>query len=252
MAHAPSEPVENLRCDGGGPHRPRISCLTTGAEFAKIEHMFLQASLFGSDEPCFDPSFSTAGRSALSAASWVEYVPGWLDGADSLFDDLMDRIDLRQRTAIPMYDRLVDEPRLTAWWNESESLEAPLPVLTDARWALADRYDRHFDSIGYNLYRDQHDAVAWHADRHRHHVADPVVAILSVGESRPFQMRRNGDPEHGEVGGASLTWGLGHGDLLVMGGACQHEWQHCVPRRRRPTGPRLSITFRHDARWDRT
>ena len=213
-----------------------------------IEHMFRQASLFGSDEPCFDPSFSSASRSALSGSSWIEYVPGWLDGADSLFDDLMDRLDFRQRTGIPMYDRLVDEPRLTAWWNEAESSESPLPVLADARWALAERYDRHFDSIGFNLYRNQHDSVAWHADRHRHRVTDPVVAILSVGESRPFQMRRNRDPEHGEDGGASLTWGLGHGDLLVMGGACQHEWQHCVPKRRRHVGPRLSITFRHDAR----
>jgi alkylated DNA repair dioxygenase AlkB len=227
---------------------PKLVVLTNEAIFARIEHMFRQASLFGSDEPCFDPSFSSASRSALSGSSWIEYVPGWLSGADSLFDDLMDRLDFTQRTGVPMYDRLVDEPRLTSWWSEAESDEIALPVLADARWALADRYDRHFDSIGFNLYRDRNDSVAWHADRHRHHVTDPVVAILSVGESRPFQMRRKRDPEHGEVGGASLTWGLGHGDLLVMGGACQHEWQHCVPKRRRPTGPRLSITFRHHAR----
>ena len=209
--------------------------------------MFRQASLFGSDEPCFDPLFSSAARSALSGASWIEYVPGWLDGADSLFDDLVDRLDFTQRTGISMYDRLVDEPRLTSWWNEVESIEAPTQVVGDMRWALEDRYSRHFDSIGFNLYRDQHDSVAWHADRHRHRVTDPVVAILSVGESRPFQMRRRRDAEHGEGGGASLTWGLGHGDLFVMGGACQHEWQHCVPKRRRAAGPRMSITFRHDA-----
>jgi alkylated DNA repair dioxygenase AlkB len=222
--------------------------LTVDRDFAMIEHMFRQASLFGSDEPEFDASFSSAARSALSGSSWVEYAPGWMRGADSLFDDLMDTLEFRQRTDVPMYDRLVDEPRLTAWWSEADSDRAPLSILSDVRWALADRYGRHFDSIGFNLYRDQHDSVAWHADRHRHRVADPVVAILSVGESRPFQMRRNRDPEHGEGGGASLTWGLGHGDLFVMGGACQHEWQHCVPKRRRPTGPRLSITFRHEAR----
>ncbi|MFK7916908.1 MAG: alpha-ketoglutarate-dependent dioxygenase AlkB [Ilumatobacter sp.] len=210
--------------------------------------MFRQASLFGSQEPSFDSSFTTASRSALSAASWVEYVPGWLSGSDALFDELVDRLDFQQRIGIPMYDRLVDEPRLTSWWSELQSIEAPLPVLSDAKWALEHRYSRHFDSIGFNLYRDQHDSVAWHGDRHRKVVTDPVVAILSVGESRPFQMRRNRDAEHGEEGGASLTWGLGHGDLLVMGGACQHEWQHAVPKRRKAMGPRLSITFRHDAR----
>ena len=208
--------------------------------------MFRQASLFGSDDPFFDDSFASCSRSALSGASWIEYGPGWLGGADALFDDLTDRIDFRQRTGIPMYDRLVDEPRLTSWWNEAESARVPVPILDDIRWALGDRYNCHFDSIGFNLYRDHTDSVAWHADRHRKVVTDPVVAIVSVGESRPFQMRRHSDA--GDSPGASLTWGLGHGDLFVMGGASQHEWQHCVPKRRRPTGPRLSITFRHDAR----
>lgn len=203
--------------------------------------MFRQASLFGSAEPEFDPTFAEASRSALGGTSWIEYVPGWLTGSDSLFDDLMDRLDFGQRTGIPMYDRLVDEPRLTAWWHEEDGEPIALPILDDMRMALEDEHGRHFDSIGFNLYRDQNDSVAWHADRHRHHVTDPVIAILSVGESRPFQMRRN-------EGGASLTWGLGQGDLFVMGGGCQHEWQHTVPKRRRHAGPRLSITFRHDAR----
>ncbi len=219
--------------------------MTEPGIFASIEHVFRQASLFGSDEPHFDESFASASRSALSGASWVEYVPGWLGGADLLFDDLMDCLDLQQRTGIPMYDKLVDEPRLTSWWNEADADQVPLPVLADIRWALTERYGRHFDSIGFNLYRNQHDSVAWHSDRHRNVVTDPVVAILSVGESRPFQMRQQ--PVEGGAG-ASLTWGLGHGDLFVMGGACQHEWQHAVPKRRRPSGPRLSITFRHDAR----
>lgn len=227
---------------------PRVNspCDLTGqCEFATIEQMFRQVSLFGSDEPFFDDAFSASARSALSGGSWIEYTPGWMGGADSLFDDLMERLDFEQRTGIPMYDRLVDEPRLTSWWNEAESEVVALPILDDVRWALGERFGCHFDSIGFNLYRDQRDSVAWHADRHRAVVTEPVVAILSVGESRPFQMRRNAESGGS---GASLTWGLGHGDLFVMGGACQHEWQHCVPKRRRPTGPRLSITFRHDAR----
>ena len=199
--------------------------------------MFRQASLFGSADPVFDDTFADTARSALGGTSWIEYTPGWLLGSDSLFDDLMDRLDFRQRTDVPMYDRLVDEPRLTAWWNEADGRAEPLPILGDVRAALSAEHDRHFDSIGFNLYRDQNDSVAWHADRHRHHVIDPIVAIVSVGQSRPFQMRQNG-------GGASLTWGLGDGDLFVMGGACQHDWEHCVPKVRTTTGPRLSITFR--------
>ena len=203
--------------------------------------MFRQASLFGSADPAADATFAGAARSALSGASWVEYVPGWLAGADALFDAVLERIELRQRTAIPMYDSVVDEPRLTSWWHEADGDPEPLPILAELRWMLVERYHRPFDSIGFNLYRDGSDSVAWHGDRHRHHVTDPVVAILSVGAPRPLRLRR-------VEGGQSLAWSLGDGDLFVMGGACQHEWQHCVPKLRRHVGPRLSITYRHDTR----
>ncbi|MFZ4719542.1 MAG: alpha-ketoglutarate-dependent dioxygenase AlkB, partial [Ilumatobacteraceae bacterium] len=79
---------------------------------------------------------------------------------------------------------------------------------------------------------------AWHADRERFHLENPVVAIVSTGTQRQFQMRPKG-------GGPSRSWQLGPGDLLVMGGACQHQWEHCVPKRAGVHGPRLSIMFRH-------
>jgi alkylated DNA repair dioxygenase AlkB len=82
--------------------------------------------------------------------------------------------------------------------------------------------------------------VAWHGDRHRLTVDDPVVAIVSVGEPRPFRLRPRG-------GGPSRSFDLGHGDLFVMGGACQHDWEHSVPKVRQ-AGPRISITYRHGAR----
>ena len=38
--------------------------------------------------------------------------------------------------------------------------------------------------------------------------------------------------------------GLGHGDLVVMGGRCQTEWRHSVPKQTTPAGPRISVNFR--------
>ncbi len=202
--------------------------------------MFRQPSLFGACEPAADPAFGGAERLDLDDRSWVEFVPGWLDGADRLFDDVVAAVELRQRTAIPMYDSLVVEPRLTGGWRAERGPE-PVELLADLRRLVSERYDRSFDSIGFNLYRDGLDSVAWHGDRHRHRVVNPVVAILSVGAARPLKLRPRG-------GGASHSWDLGGGDLFVMGGACQHDWEHCVPKIRRAVGPRLSITFRHDTR----
>ncbi|NND75177.1 MAG: alpha-ketoglutarate-dependent dioxygenase AlkB [Ilumatobacter sp.] len=208
----------------------------------KIEHVFLQGSLFGVCDPAVDERFAEARRVDLDDRSWVEFVPGWLVGADAVFDELLDRLELRQRTNIPMYDSLVDEPRLTASWRapaDGGPGDGPTTLLGDILRLLIDRYHRPFDSIGFNLYRDGNDSVAWHGDRHRHHVTDPVVAILSVGQARALRLRPRG-------GGPSHSWNLGGGDLFVMGGACQHEWEHSVPKLRRAVGPRLSITYRHD------
>ena len=69
----------------------------------------------------------------------------------------------------------------------------------------------------------------------------PSSPTVSVGAPRPFRLRPRG-------GGRSLSFDLGRGDLLVMGGSCQHEWEHTVPKVRGATGPRISITFRHGMR----
>ncbi|MEJ7721774.1 MAG: alpha-ketoglutarate-dependent dioxygenase AlkB [Ilumatobacteraceae bacterium] len=129
---------------------------------------------------------------------------------------------------------------LHGWWREDRGAAEPLPVLATMRAVLAERYGVALDSIGLNLYRDRHDSVAWHRDRHRRTVRQPVVAIVSVGDRRPFRLRPRG-------GGAPVAFELGHGDLFVMGGSCQHDWEHTVPKCTAGVGPRISITFRHGA-----
>jgi alkylated DNA repair dioxygenase AlkB len=205
--------------------------------------MFVQGSLFGCLAPEVDELFTGLRRVELDAATWIDLLPGWLGGADAVFDELYERLPWRQRRNVKMYDSFVDEPRLTAWWTEAGADVEPLPILARIRTVLSDHYDRRFDSIGFNLYRDGADSVAWHGDRHRHMVADPIVAIVSVGVPRPLKLRPRG-------GGSSHSWDLGSGDLFVMGGSCQHDWEHCVPKIRHAAGPRMSITFRHDAGWD--
>jgi alkylated DNA repair dioxygenase AlkB len=104
---------------------------------------------------------------------------------------------------------------------------------------LSERYAICFDSVWVNLYRDGRDSVAWHGDRNRHAMTRPMVATVSVGARRKFQLRRRGTSriEH------TLMPGLG--DLVVMGGECQNEWEHTVPKTASAVGARMSITIRH-------
>lgn len=194
-----------------------------------------QSSLFGDAQVGVDRSFADLGRRVLDQRCWVDFAPGWLSGADDTFAVLVETLDWQQRT-VTMYDRQLPEPRLTSWWTEQSGSE-PLAVLGAAREALSARYGVHFDTIGFNWYRDGHDSVAWHGDLRGPQLSEATIAIVSVGARRPFRLRPR-------AGGRSLSYELGHGDLLVMGGACQHQWQHSVPKVR-SAGPRISITFRH-------
>jgi alkylated DNA repair dioxygenase AlkB len=93
--------------------------------------------------------------------------------------------------------------------------------------------------VGFNLYRDGRDGVAWHGDRIRREVAEPVVPLLSLGAPRRLLVRPR-------AGGPSRAFLLGPGDLLVMGGRAQRTWQHSVPKVARAIGPRISVAYRHD------
>lgn len=196
-----------------------------------------QPSLFAAGPSLeVDASFASLTRLHLDGTSWVDHAPGWVSASDVLFEHIVERCRWRQRSR-RIYDGLAKEPRLTdAWSADSGDLLQP-PILEEIRSLLSTRYDRTFDSVGFNLYRGGRDSVAWHGDRIPPRIEDPIVALVSLGEPRRFLLRPKG-------GGASRAFALGRGDLLVTGGRTQRAWEHSVPKVAR-AGPRVSLGYRH-------
>jgi alkylated DNA repair dioxygenase AlkB len=192
----------------------------------------LQGSLFASGDIGVVESAPTE-RLDLDAGSWIDRTRGWLGGADELCELLVDVVAWRQGRRT-MYDREVDDPRLSCWLRDGDAL--PHPVLADARTALERRYARPFGNPGLNLYRDGDDSVAFHRDRELRRLDDTMVAILTLGARRPFLVRPHG-------GGRSRDLAAASGDLLVMGGRCQLDWEHGVPKVAR-ADVRLSVSWR--------
>jgi alkylated DNA repair dioxygenase AlkB len=188
--------------------------------------------------PAIDVSFDGLVRHELDATSWIDYCPGWLRGADGLFLSLLERGAWKQRER-RMYDGTVLEPRLTAGWSTDPGARGTPLALPSMCAALSERYDVLLDRVWVNLYRDGRDSVAWHPDRNGKVHRDPLVATVSLGARRKFRLRPRGG------GRIALVLEPGCGDLVVMGGACQHDWEHCVPKTARPVGPRMSVTIRH-------
>ena len=203
-----------------------------------VSEIGLQGSLFDGGEPEVG-DFAGMQRIALDDRSWVDWAPGWLRGSDELFAELY-RTGRFSRRTVRVWDRTVPEPRLTAGWDaDVDGAEMP-SALREVAAALSQRYDVGFDRIWVNLYRDGRDSVAWHGDRNRHTHTNPLVATVSLGARRRFLLRPAG-------GRTAHELRPGHGDLVVMGGACQHEWEHTVPKQAGAAGPRMSITLRHSA-----
>ena len=195
-----------------------------------------QPSLWATQSTDVDRSFCGRQRIELDRDCWVDHCPGWLAGSDQAFAELLRVVSWSQRRRW-MYERQVDEPRLTSWQKMDEHTVVVDEWLEDARASLSAYYGVRFDSVGFNLYRDGADSVAWHRDRIPPEIVDPLVALVSLGEPRKFLLRPVG-------GGKSRMFKLGRGDLLVTGGQTQRRFEHSVPKVK-AAGARMSIAFRH-------
>lgn len=191
----------------------------------------LQLSLLASaTEPAIDPSAVPLPRQDLGAGAWLDVVPGWVQGADALFEQVEASAPWGAHRRI-MWGNVVDEPRLsTRGWTDPP---APIPELGRS---LSERYGLDLRGVNANLYRDGKDSVAWHGDNSGRVADTTVVAIVSLGAPRRFSLRARG-------GGPSTRILMGAGDLLVMGGTCQRTFDHAIPKMAN-VGPRVSLMFR--------
>jgi alkylated DNA repair dioxygenase AlkB len=193
-----------------------------------------QLPLFASGTLRVEPTAS-ASRIQLDETSWLELVSGWLSGSETLLGQLADTNAIgwegRKRW---MYNQLVDEPRLTAEFPRVS--DAQLPILSELTEALSQRYGVPYDGLWMNLYRNEQDSTSWHRDWPSCKRASCIVPVLSLGATRRFLIKAR-------RGGPSTVLIPAAGDLVVMGGHCQRDWLHCVPKQTRPAGMRISINF---------
>ena len=178
----------------------------------------------------------------------AELFPGFLppDEADSLLVALHADLPWEQAELI-VFGKKVREPRQSVWfapsgmgyiYSNTTRTAHPMP---DRLTALASRIESStgasFNSVLANLYRDGNDSLGWHADNEECNGPEPIIASVSLGAERRFDLRHN---ESGETVSVMLP----HGSLLVMSGALQQKWKHRVPAARRIPSARVNLTYR--------
>lgn len=179
----------------------------------------------------------------------IEYYPDFFSGSEAhiLFHKLLDEIPW-QRDKITVFGKTYEQPRLTALFgNEKKSYSysnitmQPHPwneLLTNIKLKVEKTTGHTFTSVLLNLYRDGKDSNGWHADNEKELGQNPVIASVSFGEKRSFQLK------HNTIKKAKQTIVLENGSLLLMKGSTQHHWKHQIPKTAKTINQRINLTFR--------
>jgi alkylated DNA repair dioxygenase AlkB len=193
---------------------------------------------------------TTTERVWLDEHSWVDVARGWLADADDVFAAVLERANWFQGRVF-RYERYVDEPRLSA--SSKTGLADLHPAIVDAHRTIRRSYGVEFAPPALALYRNGRDSVAFHCDRELRWLDDTVIGVLTLGAARPWLLRprRRRHDHDAPNGGATHDIHPASGDLLVMGGRCQADWHHAVPKVAAAVGPRISLQWRWTSRRGR-
>ena len=180
----------------------------------------------------------------------IELIKGFYDKAkaDRLFDSLLNSEEIEyQSRNIKLFGKVYKQPRLISWHGDpkasytySGELFKPTPWTKDLKKIkgdLKEKLDVDFNSVLLNLYRDGQDSMGLHSDDEKELGKNPVIASLSLGETRRLRFSHRTKKE-------SFNLELCHGDLLVMSGETQELYKHELPKSKKELGPRLNLTFR--------
>lgn len=182
------------------------------------------------------------------AEGGIRYWPRFLDAdtAAAWFESLYAKA-VWSRLQRPMYDRVVDVPRLLANYA-LDALPDDLP-LADLLARVKDWAPAPYTHVGMNLYRDGNDSVAMHHDKLHSLAEGRPITLVSLGAPRRMLIRAIGGRRE------TLAIDLAPGSLLRMSHASQCTHEHGIPKTRQAQLPRISVVFRvrapspvHDAR----
>ncbi|MEN4761675.1 alpha-ketoglutarate-dependent dioxygenase AlkB [Chryseobacterium sp. C39-AII1] len=166
--------------------------------------------------------------------------------ADLLKDILLHTAPWEQSTQ-KMYDKTVLTPRLTAWYGDSKYATLKenkkptnpwTPELFSLKQKIEEEFGCQFNGVLLNLYRDHNDSVAWHRDKESRYGKRPVIASISLGQTRNFDFRKK---EHHQ---SKYSLPLPHGSLLIMKGDLQEHWEHRIAKSTFLMKERINLTFR--------
>lgn len=193
--------------------------------------------------------FAEAGQTVGLPVDILTYQSDFLAPAfsDEMLAHLIKNTPWKQKV-VRYYDKEVITPRLSAWYGDPEQIDynalgKSIPLKwTEELLQLKERVEPvagiNFNSVLLNYYRDGQDSVTWHSDNETVMGSHPIIASLSFGQVRCFDIRLK--ENHAE----KYSIRLEHGSLLLMKGDLQQKWDHRIAKSKQYMKPRINLTFR--------
>mgnify|MGYP005989484103 CR=1 FL=1 len=153
-----------------------------------------------------------------------------------------------QQPEVVVFGRNHRIPRLQCWQSDPDVIyqysgkvlepQPWHPLLLDIKARLELSCGYKFNSVLVNFYRDGNDKMGWHSDDESELGPNPVVASISLGETRAMFFKNKKSQQTASID-------LLAGSMLVMKAGMQRVFQHQIPARRKVSHGRISLTFRY-------
>ena len=192
--------------------------------------------------------FVRPGLCLMYAKQWLDF-----DASHEFMKVLVSELSWVQGS-LQMFGKILPEPRLTAWCGDVDYIYSRRRLAATS-WhpqleVMRRRLELECHQFGFsppsglnhcllNYYRKGSDSMGWHRDNEPELGQDPVIVSVSLGARRRFSLRSRQKPYQ-----SPLLFELGHGDLFVMYGRTQSDWEHALMKTSKSSGPRLNLTFR--------
>ena len=177
----------------------------------------------------------------------TKYIPNFFKEAHLSYLDHLSNEVAWKHDELTLYGKKIITKRQVAFegdkhieytYSKQQKIASPWSqVVLEIKNKIETELNTSFNGCLLNLYASGDIAMAWHSDKEPELESEGIIASVSFGATRTFQLKH-------KQSGEKIDLKLENGSLLVMGMQSQEHWMHQLKKEPKMVEPRINLTFR--------